>query len=398
MCSRCENLVALSRRFGSQVAELPPFYHKTDLLADKVASVFAALPAGRGRRMLEDALGHGIDSVRGAPPELRDLFREVETVPSGVNWSRIRLGGALHRRTSIMGGLVLACAALPMLYASPGGNKPLVFSGRLKERAQRRLGETARFVFESTRPGRLRPHADGWKITIKVRLMHAQIRRLLWQSGCWSSAAWGAPINQMDLAYTNLAFSVAHLDSLRRVGFNIAPQEAEAFVHLWSYSGYLLGIDRKLLPTSEREGRRLLDVIRQTEPPPDKDSRELAAVLMETAVPGTILPGHSTADWRGRLLGHYCLGLADALTGHRLIDSLGYRIAPWHRAAPWLTRACYTPLEIWRRLVPCGHALAVRFGSWRVQRLLRKNLDARRAAFQMPQHLAANPSETSSHA
>jgi hypothetical protein len=398
MCSRCENLAARGRRFGDRVAQLAPFFHKTDLLADKVASVFAALPAGRGRKLLEAALEQGIDAVRGAPPELRDLFREVETVPSWVDWSRIRLGGAVHRRTSIMGGLVLACAALPMLYASPSGNKPLVFSGRLKERAQRRLGETARFVFESTRPGRLSCHAEGWKITLKVRLMHAQIRRLLWQSGRWRTDAWGAPINQMDLAFTNLAFSVAHLDGLRRVGFRISPAEADAFVHLWSYSGYVLGIDRKLLPTSEKDGCGLLDVIRQTEPPPDQDSRELARVLMESAVPGTMLPGHDARDWRGRVLGHFCTGLADALVGHRLTHWLGYRVAPWHRAAPWVPRACYTPIEIWRRLVPGAQSLAVALGSWRVHRLLRRNRDARRAQFALPQALPPRPPEEPPHA
>ena len=86
--------------------------------------------------------------------------------------------------------------SLVLGYASPAGNKPLMLSGRLKEQALKRLNETARFVQAVCRPGGMRPLADGWQITVKVRLIHAQVRRMILKSGKWDEGAWGAPVNQ----------------------------------------------------------------------------------------------------------------------------------------------------------------------------------------------------------
>ena len=60
-------------------------------------------------------------------------------------------------------GLTLA-TSLVLGYASPGGNKPLAFSGQLEKRAPQRLLETSRFVEATCLPGGLARFAPGFAI------------------------------------------------------------------------------------------------------------------------------------------------------------------------------------------------------------------------------------------
>ncbi len=58
---------------------------------------------------------------------------------------------------------------------------------------------------------------------------------------------WGRPMNQFDLAMTNLAFSSVVLLGIRALGIFPSKQETESFLHFWRYVGWLMGIDEKWL-------------------------------------------------------------------------------------------------------------------------------------------------------
>ena len=62
----------------------------------------------------------------------------------------------------MLGGLVLSLRSLMGGYTAPVGNKPLAFSGRLRERAPRRVAETARFVTAVCAPAGMRRGAPGF--------------------------------------------------------------------------------------------------------------------------------------------------------------------------------------------------------------------------------------------
>lgn len=301
---------------GSQLDDYARFLAASDPLADAVAGAFAALPASRGRRLLELALDHGIDAVPDQEPALVELFAQLDAIPYWVDWERLDRGGALFLRSGALGITVLALYSLPLTYSSPGGNKPLVFTGHLLRRAPRRLAETASFAVATSRPGGLRRFADGFKSTVKVRLMHAQVRRLLWRSGRWDGDVWGTPINQVYLAGTNLALSAILLEGLQRFGFRFSTDEAEALLHLWRYSGYLSGIDTELLCSARADARWLGDLILSREGPPDADSRALIEALMTASY----LPMLERFGWRTEAL----YGISRALIGDQLADELGY--------------------------------------------------------------------------
>src|SRR5690349_17142302 len=167
-------------------------------------------------------------------------------------------------------------------YTATAGNERLACSGGLREQAPRRVAETARFVTAVCAPNGMRPGAEGWRITLHVRLMHAQVRRLLWASGRWDRERWAEPINQHDMLATMLLFSEVYIEGLRVFGFSISDEEAEDWIHLWRLVAWVMGTEEALLPGNYAEATVLRELIQHTQGPPDTDSRELAAALLGT--------------------------------------------------------------------------------------------------------------------
>lgn len=351
-------LTEARRVYGEQIEKYSGYLQQMDPLADEVVAAFSQLPAGKAKRMLTAALDGGIAGVPEAPPALRRLFAQLDDVPLWVDWGELDRGGAAFLRAGPLGATVLAYYALPLSYRSPSGNKPLVFSGRLTERATRRLGETGGFVLATCQPGALRRFSEGFKITVRVRLMHAQVRRLLLRSGRWRADAWGAPINQCYLAGTNLMFSAALIIGLRRCGYRLTRREGESLLALWRYSGYLMGVQPELLCATEQEATRLGDMITLVDAEPDADSALLIRALMESPPS----PRAREFGWTPAI----AYGVSRALLGDELADELGFPRTPWRLAIP-ATRPLVLAAGAARRYLPGGATLADRLGPqiWR---------------------------------
>ncbi|WP_438022929.1 oxygenase MpaB family protein [Sorangium sp. So ce233] len=318
--ARFQDTAEARRRFGDQLDRLAPFLLRVDPVADAVVDAFASMPSGQGFRLLEAALARGIDAVPDAPAELRALFAAVDHVPLWVDWEAVNRGGTAFLRTGMLGGILLAMQALILGYASPGGNKPLVFSGRLREQAPRRLGETSRFVHAVSLAGGMRRSGEGFAITVKVRIMHAQVRRLIRASGRWKTELWGEPINQHDMVATALLFSVAVLDGFDKLGYHIPPAQKEDLVHLWRYVAHVIGVELELIPGSYAEARRLADMIFATQGAPDNDSRLLVSALLSHGIDSSW--SESQRRRAEQLTSIFC-SVSRSVLGEDLADQLG---------------------------------------------------------------------------
>lgn len=250
-----------------------------DALADAWIAWTRDIPRERARALLEAALADGVDAVVDAPPPLRALFAQVEAVPLWVDLDKLALGARTFRRTGVLGQLVLADFGLMAGYGSGAVVKPLVMTGQLEHNAAERLIHTGRFVTAVTDAGALARGSDGYRAAVRVRLVHAAIRASLAQSSKWNRDAWGVPINQADMLATNLLFSIGLIEGCRKLGLRFREREVDAVVHLWRYAGYLLGLDEALLPSDGASAMRALYLVGVSQPPPDEDSRSLAAAL-----------------------------------------------------------------------------------------------------------------------
>jgi hypothetical protein len=260
-----------------------------------------------------------------------------------------------------------------------------VFSGRLRQDAPRRLAETSRFVQAVSMPGGMALGADGFAITLRVRLMHAKVRTLLRRSPRWDTAAWGEPINQVDMAGTILLFSLVLLDGLRAFGLRIPAADAEDLLHLWRYVGVVIGVDPELLPTGEASARELWDLVTGSQAPPDADARALAAALLETP-----LAQARTAEQRKKAEGMVRVSytLSRFLLGDEAADALGY---PRYRAGRLLAALplALGPAHDALRRTPFGAHWLAAAGHRHWANVVEQSLAGRPATFAMPEVVAA---------
>lgn len=327
--SRYVRLHQARERYGSRVDRLGSFLTEGDPLADAAVDALSAHPAPVRQAMVDRALGEGIDAVPEAPEALRALFAQLDRVPFWVDPERLDRGGAAFLRSGLLGGMVLGAYSLVAGYCSPAGNKPLAFSGRLSQDAPRRLAETGRFVQAVSTPGGMRRFGEGFKAMVKVRLVHASVRRMLARSPRWNAPAWGVPINQYDMSGTTLLFSYIVLDGLDKMGFQLSEEERADFMHLWRYGGYLIGVDDELRCATEAEAKALWDLLSTTQAPPDDDSRALAHALLDSGVAAARTPVERARAERARVVGY---ALSRHLLGDQFADWLGYPKTPWRHA------------------------------------------------------------------
>jgi hypothetical protein len=381
--TRYTNLPEARARFGDRVERLGQYFERVDDTADAAVEGITRDGAA-GFSLVTRALDHGIDAVPNAPDGLRALFAQVDRVPAWVDWDVVDRGGELLRRAGPLGGIVLGAKSLVHGYASPAGNKPLVFSGRLKEMAARRLNETARFVQAVTAPSGLTRWSDGFKISVKVRLMHAQVRRMILSSGRWRTGEWGMPINQHDLSATSLLFSQSVVVGLRTLGLRVSSDEADSYMHLWRYASWLMGGEIELLPASEVEAMRLVELIEATQGPADEDSRALTRALMEA--PLIEVKSDAGRRWAERRAA-FGYAMARELVGEKIAQQLALPVTAWRFTIPPI-RALVSAMEVVRELSPAAHRTAIDVGSRYWQRVVEVGLGGATAEFGLPQRLA----------
>lgn len=380
--TRYANVEAARKRFGDRVDRLGRHLWRSDEPADRVIAAMEEVGKGEGWRLLERGLRG--EPIPDAPLAIRELLEEAAHVPAWVDWSTTDRGGALLMRAGALGGAVLGARSLVLGYASPGGNKPLVFSGRLKQQAARRLNETARFVQAVCRPAGMRPFAEGWQITLKVRLIHAQVRKMILASGRWDADAWGIPANQHDLAGTTLLFSASIIDGLRKLGMQISPDEAESYIHLWRWVGRTIGVTEDVLPASEPEAMRLAELIEMTMGEPDQDSRDLTRALFDSVFEGCDTKEKIREAQRNVMFGRV---VCRELIGDELADKLDVPRQPIRHAMPMMKRFIRT-VERVTRAVPFGERSAVAVGTHYWDRVVEIGLQGATYEFPLPKSLS----------
>ncbi|MEU8800642.1 oxygenase MpaB family protein [Spirillospora sp. NPDC048819] len=363
------------RATPAQLATLRSFADVGDPPADAVAAMIAERPGGSGRRLFERALHEGIDALDDPPRELVDFFAEVDAVPYWVDADRLDHGARVIGRTGLFGlTMVMPCLSLYGGYLASRANKTLVRTGDLDSMAPRRLAETASWWVDVTTPGGLGRFDTGFKQTIRVRIMHAQVRAAMRRRGDWEHEAWDAPINQIQTAGTLLLFSLVMLLGSRALGFRFSAADQSAALHLWRYVGHLMGVHHDLLPTSEADAWRLFWLEGSTEFFPDEDSRRLADSLMNAAAPLLLPPRLKNSATAQRVLTHYLFSYSRVVLGKRNADFLGAPDRKAYQAAVLGTAAAVFAAETVRRAVPGATRLSERFGQHRRTALIQRML------------------------
>ena len=340
-----------------QMADIKRHMLMGDRLADAVVEMYKDLPAGQGRKLVDQALEQGIDSIDNPPQALIELFEQVDHEPIWLDHDKLRLACDVSRRVGPSGELVLRNLALMGGYLGAAAAKPLVFTGQLDRMTPRRLVETGKFWMDVTTVGGLGRNQEGFKSAVRVRVMHAQVRRMLLDSGKWNME-WGHPLNQWDSMATILEFSSIFLTGLRSIGFIFSKKEREAVIHLWRYIGFLMGVEERILPANEADSMRALYQVVATICDPDEDTKVLGLSLAN-------VPTNIDGDrWWEKQLGQLERTLRVGYTRFILGDKAGDELGLPKTAAKYFWPA-QAPLrfgsELVRLSVPGATQLLVKF-------------------------------------
>lgn len=207
------------------------------------------------------ALDKGIAAVPDAPAVLRAYFAEVTAVPDWVDFDLVNEGGRVLSRLGQNASDVLLQLSLIGGYRFGGPPDLLVATGGLAgSSTRRRLAETQKWTFSLTSPDAMRPPTatspggEGWRLTVHVRAMHALVNAAF--ESRWNTARWGLPINQADQAGTLGLFDGVLIIACRMLGVRIPDDDARALMHLFRWTGHLLGVHEDFLTDDEWERHR----------------------------------------------------------------------------------------------------------------------------------------------
>lgn len=231
-----------------------------DAEADAVVSEVSRMNAipklyGYLRQSVADAFAN--DSL----PVVRDFLLGKPELPAWFDSEKLVRGQQFFKRHAleIMG--LLGAMALPYCYAASPGNKAIYLTEKMRKVPGVRLVETAHFIIEVMKEGSFHEDGSGVFEVRKTRLVHALVRHYVVTKTSWEPG-WGAPINQEDMAGTNLAFSFIIIRGMLLSGYKLSPSDIDDFLFAWRFVGFQLGIESELLPENLEDAEKLEEAIR----------------------------------------------------------------------------------------------------------------------------------------
>ncbi|HAE50750.1 MAG: hypothetical protein CMO30_24235 [Tistrella sp.] len=287
-----------------------------DPLAD--AAVAAAATA-RQRPWIQIGLDEGLAGLDDAPQALRDLFAHATDVPYWFTQSRTLPGCRAFHGNSRMFLAAFVAGSLVEAYSTLIA-KAFITSGRLGDQAGRRFRQNNQLLSEIFLPGGLGEFGEGWKMALRIRLMHARLRLLTARSADWNHEDWGTPLNAAHIAFMNAALSGRLLERARVLGVELFPEERRAFMMIWRMAGHLTGVPAELLPRHEIEAQQLFRIGRMMEPPPEIEGIVLANGLINSA---PMAAGVDDPDLRRKLV-RQLYGISRGLIGGDLATALHF--------------------------------------------------------------------------
>ncbi|HEY9562302.1 MAG TPA: oxygenase MpaB family protein [Nocardioides sp.] len=296
---------------------------QADPLGDAVAADRAASKAVR------TLMTEGLGALEDRPASVTALIEAVTTDPVWLDRERLDHAADVLVRYSAQWGLVLGAASLLAGAENWIAAKPLLLTGRYGNQPAVRSIEVGEWLSAVVRRGGMAIDAPGFTHTVRVRMIHAHVRRFIGRGDEWDEAAWGVPIPQPYMAFTLAEFGHISLAAMEKLGVDLRRDELDSIYHLWRYVGHLIGVDPALAPVTEADHIRIEDLYRITSPGPDDFARDFTRALTEDYLApqfaGLLLGplGFRTAVSRGLVY-----GMSRVFLGDRVADQLSVPDGP----------------------------------------------------------------------
>ena len=365
-------------------------YLEHTLIGDPLAdAAVASLPDDQREvhRLIQAGMDQDAAILDQAPRELRDFFTAVSAPPEWFDPGSVYSGCRLFHRHSDLFLVGFVCDTIVQGFTTTI-SKSFLATGRLIDHGVRRLRQNNLHLMEIFIPGGLERDGDGWKMSVRIRLVHAQVRRQLLMSNEWDTAELGTPLSAANIALASVSFSALLLQSVAKLGVHLDHESRASFMHVWRYTAWLIGVPESILFRNEAEAIELYRVGFNCEPPPDVEAIIMANMLINSA---PLVVGVTDPEER-RKTARYVFRVSRALIGDEMADQLRF---PKQRTAGllWWIRWSRRLRAARSRLFAGGTQFPA--GSRTFSELLNASaLDHSTISYQMPDHLYSNESRT----
>lgn len=236
-------------------SELAPLRHTVDDLADAALKELELKSKGGAFEALQEAVN---SPDRQRYQSCHKLYDQITTVPEWVDFDQIARGqdvfygfagpaftGLLN--DSLLGGLGAKRISETLIRTGSFGVNS----------ARRRLLQTTQWILDVMAPGAVKVNASGWTGTIRVRLLHAQVRQRI-LSICekypeyYDIESCGVPINDLHSLVTLTSFSSTLIDhAFPKMFVYLTKKQRDDYIALWRYLAYLIGSDETCFTSAE---------------------------------------------------------------------------------------------------------------------------------------------------
>lgn len=261
-----------------------------DPAADAAVESVSDLPPREVNRLIRAGMDLESEELARAPARFREFFEEAEQTPEWWDPAASRPGRrAFHDNSDLF---ISAFFVATVQNAATLIAKAFYATGRVNSRfGPRRIRQNTRHFIEIMMPGALDRLGEGWRLSVRIRLVHAQIRRLIRTEGNWDEAVYGVPLSAAHMGVASANFSATVLAQARKLGSRVDREARASFMQIWRYASWLIGTPEELLfDGDEVRTLEFFRIARICEPPPGEESRVISKALFD-ALPG--IAGHS---------------------------------------------------------------------------------------------------------
>ncbi len=294
---------------------------RADALADAVVNDPGS---GRAARVVRAVLRGEPVQLSTAPASAQALMEQVRTDPPWLERERLDRAADVLIRYTAQWGLVLGAASLLRGAENRVAAFPLLLTGRYGAEPAVRSIEVGQWLSQVVQRGGMAVDGPGFQHTVRVRMIHAHVRRHLTAHTDWDEAAWGVPVPQPYMAFTLAEFGHISLEAMSHLGVRLRRDELDDIYHLWRYVGHLIGVRPDLNPTSEADHVRIEEMYSLTSPGPDGFARDFCRALTEDYLApqlASMLPG--PARLRRSVARRTMYGMSRIFLGDTAADALG---------------------------------------------------------------------------
>ena len=285
--------------------------------ADFLVNAIAAADQEQQGEFIRAGMDEDAEALHAAPPAVGEFFDRIGTPPE---WFDPEIVYAGCRKFHAYSDLFLTAFVTDIIVRGFTTliSQSFFITGRLTDRGVRRLRQNIRHLLEIMLPGGLERHGEGWKLSVRLRLVHARVRQQLLASEDWDQEAHGMPLSAAHIALASCNFSGMMLWAAGRIGARLNDEERDSFMQIWRYAAWLMGVPDALLFRDEAEAREIFRVGYMCEPPFGVEAIAMANSVINSA---PLVIGIEDKDERKALLS-YGYRLSRALLGDELADQL----------------------------------------------------------------------------